>query len=56
MRYGEILEQIPSGNSIYSAMIYTDNLRGAAATDVYTFRGDSQGEVFEPRFTVHGFR
>jgi alpha-L-rhamnosidase len=32
------------------------NLREAKATDVYTLRGDSRGERYEPRFTYHGFR
>ncbi|TWT91074.1 Bacterial alpha-L-rhamnosidase [Pseudobythopirellula maris] len=32
-----------------------DNLRGAKATDYYTLRGDGR-EVYEPRFTYHGFR
>lgn len=36
--------------------VYTANLRGAAATDRYTFRGDGKPEVFEPHFTYHGFR
>ncbi|MFJ9411179.1 family 78 glycoside hydrolase catalytic domain [Streptomyces sp. NPDC101393] len=31
-------------------------LRGAAATDRYTLRGDTDGEQWEPRFTFHGFR
>jgi alpha-L-rhamnosidase len=35
--------------------LYVDNLRRAQATDVYTAGGE-QTEVFEPRFTVHGFR
>jgi len=36
--------------------IYVANLRGAKATDRYTLRGDPAGEVYEPRFTYHGFR
>ena len=32
------------------------NLRTARATDHYTLRGEAAGEVFEPRFTFHGFR
>ena len=36
-------------------MIYTDNLRAAKQTDVYTFRGGGV-ETFEPHFTYHGFR
>lgn len=47
LRHAEVLN--PDGT------IYTANLRGAAATDRYTFRGD-EVETFEPRFTYHGFR
>lgn len=36
--------------------IYTDNLREARCTDQYVLRGTGQVEVFEPRFTFHGFR
>jgi len=36
-------------------MLYTANLRSAKATDVYTLKGDGP-EVWEPRFTYHGFR
>jgi alpha-L-rhamnosidase len=35
--------------------LYTTNLRGARATDSYTFKGEGE-EVWEPRFTFHGFR
>ena len=35
--------------------LYTASLRSARQTDAYTFRGDGE-EVFEPRFTAHGFR
>lgn len=47
IRYAEELN--PDGT------VYTANLRGAKATDYYTFSAD--GEVtFEPTFTFHGFR
>ncbi|MHB8972279.1 MAG: family 78 glycoside hydrolase catalytic domain [Pirellulaceae bacterium] len=39
--------------------LYMDNLRGAKVTDLYTLRGQEQGqavETYEPRFTYHGFR
>ena len=36
-------------------MLYTANLRSAKATDVYTLKGDGP-EIWEPRFTYHGFR
>jgi len=35
--------------------IYTENLRDARATDVYILKGDGE-EVYEPRFTFHGFQ
>jgi alpha-L-rhamnosidase len=35
--------------------IYTTNLRFARATDSYVLKGDGE-EVYEPRFTFHGFR
>ncbi len=47
LRHGEMVE--PDGS------LYVDNLRSAKATDCYICRGEP-GEVFEPRFTFHGFR
>ncbi len=47
LRFGEMLN--PDGT------LYTANLRTARATDYYTLRGDGE-EVWEPRFTFHGFR
>jgi alpha-L-rhamnosidase len=47
LRFAEVLDA--KGN------IYTDNLRGATATDVYTFKGEGV-EVWETKFTFHGFR
>ncbi len=47
MRFAEILE--PSGG------IYTENLRSARQTDTYILKGIGL-EVWEPRFTFHGFR
>ncbi|MCE5266456.1 MAG: glycoside hydrolase family 78 protein [Planctomycetaceae bacterium] len=47
LRFAEMLN--PDGT------IYTTNLRGARATDTYVLRGDGE-EVWQPRFTFHGFR
>jgi alpha-L-rhamnosidase len=47
IRHAEALD--PQGG------LYTANLRSATQTDSYTFRGEGS-EVFEPRFTTHGFR
>lgn len=33
-----------------------ENLRTAEVTDLYTLKGDSNGETWEPKFVVHGFR
>ncbi len=47
IRHAEALE--PDGT------IYTTNLRFARAKDSYTLKGEGE-EVYEPRFTFHGFR
>ncbi len=47
LRFAEMLN--PDGT------IYTTNLRGARCTDQYVFKGGGE-EVYEPRFTFHGFR
>ncbi len=47
MRFAEMLND--------NGTIYTENLRGADATDRYTLKGDGM-ELWEPRFTFHGFR
>jgi alpha-L-rhamnosidase len=47
LRFAEMLN--PDGT------IYTANLRNARATDVYTLKGGNE-EIWEPRFTFHGFR
>ncbi|MFA6241677.1 MAG: family 78 glycoside hydrolase catalytic domain [Candidatus Hydrogenedentales bacterium] len=35
--------------------LYLDNIRGAKVTDEYVLKGSGK-EVFEPRFTYHGYR
>ncbi len=47
LRFAEVLNKDGS--------IYTANLRGAKATDYYTFGADGSG-TYESRFTFHGFR
>ncbi|MFA7344036.1 MAG: family 78 glycoside hydrolase catalytic domain [Terrimicrobiaceae bacterium] len=47
IRHSEVLN--PDGS------LYTENLRLAKATDYYTCKGGGE-EVWEPRFTFHGFR
>lgn len=48
LRYGEMCYK--------NGEIYIENLRPAANTDVYVFRGEEEGEEFLPSFTFHGFR
>jgi alpha-L-rhamnosidase len=48
IRYAEMLH--PDGR------LMTENLRKARATDYYTCSGDPNGEVYQPRFTFHGFQ
>jgi alpha-L-rhamnosidase len=47
LRHAETLN--PDGS------LFMANLRGAQVTDVYTLKGQGM-EVYEPRFTYHGFR
>jgi alpha-L-rhamnosidase len=47
LRHAEMLN--PDGT------LYITNLRAARATDHYTLKGEGE-EVWEPRFTFHGFR
>ena len=47
LRHAEVLDKDGS--------IYIENLRTARATDSYTLKGEGT-EVWEPRFTFHGFR
>jgi alpha-L-rhamnosidase len=47
LRFAEVLK--PDG------MIFTENLREARATDSYVLNGQGE-EVWQPRFTFHGFR
>jgi alpha-L-rhamnosidase len=47
LRYAETLNADGTVNQ--------DNLRGATATDVYMLRGEGE-EIWEPRFTYHGYR
>jgi alpha-L-rhamnosidase len=47
LRHAEMLN--PDGT------LYTKNLRSASSVDHYTCKGES-GEVWQPRFTFHGFR
>ena len=39
-----------------NGMINRENIRGAKSRDIYTLRGGGEEEVYEPRFTYHGFR
>ena len=47
LKFAEVLDK--EGN------FYIANLRAAKATDVYILKGNGE-EIYEPRFTFHGFR
>ena len=47
LRYAELLDE--------NGMINTIPNRGAKATDTYILKGEGE-EIYEPRFTYHGFR
>jgi alpha-L-rhamnosidase len=48
LRFGEKLH--PDGR------LMTENLRMARSTDTYILKGAKDGEVWEPKFTFHGFQ
>ena len=58
LHHGEILQHagIPGLKNADPKRVYYGNLRSAKATDVYTCRGDADGETWHPRLTYHGFR
>ncbi len=59
LRFAEMLNHADAGVDGCdgpAGTIYTENLRIARAADVYTFRGNEEGETYCPIFTYHGFR
>ncbi|PYT31517.1 MAG: hypothetical protein DMG57_04900, partial [Acidobacteria bacterium] len=47
LRHAETLQE--------NGELYVENLRSAQATDIFTLKGNGK-EIWEPRFTYHGFR
>lgn len=47
LRFAEVMEHGELG---------TRPLRSARCTDTYIFKGDENGELYQPHFTFHGFR
>lgn len=47
MRFAETVQD--------NGMIYLENIRGAEVTDTYVLKG-GETEIWQPRFTYHGFR
>lgn len=56
LRFAEMLNDASGTGNGPEGTLYTANLRSAKATDYYTMKGNSEGEVYQPRFTYHGFR
>lgn len=59
VRHAEVLDAGPGSGLTTSGerpFLYTESLRHARCTDEYILAGDPDGELAEPRFTVHGFR
>lgn len=57
LRYGEAIntdELVNKDDAV--GTVWTENLLTAEATDYYVLKGDEEGEVFEPKYTFHGFR
>lgn len=56
LRFAEMLNDASGTGDGPEGTLYTANLRSAKATDYYTMKGDPEGEIYQPRFTYHGFR
>lgn len=57
LRYGEALNTETMSNTDDAVgTVWTENLLTAEATDYYVLKGAPEGEVYEPKFTYHGFR
>ena len=57
LRYGEAINAEDLVNKDDAAgTVWTENLLTAEATDYYVLNGAEEGEVFEPKYTFHGFR
>lgn len=57
LRYGEALNtETMSNRDDAIGTVWTENLLTAEAADYYVLKGDSDSEIFEPKFTYHGFR
>lgn len=56
LRYGEIRYPDLPEYAKNAGMILTENYRDAESLDRIILRGDPEGEVYQPRFTFHGFR
>lgn len=54
MRYGEVKYPDLDQYSKNKKMVMLENMRAAMVRDIYYCKGDN--DVFEPRFTFHGFR
>jgi alpha-L-rhamnosidase len=54
LQHAEVKMHLPFGKA--DGSLYYGSLRNAKATDVYTMKGADEGEVYEPKFTNHGFR
>ncbi|CAF1345761.1 unnamed protein product [Adineta ricciae] len=56
VRHAEILVQPVASTNVATRNLYIENLRNATASDIYILRGEPLGDIYEPTFTVHGFR
>lgn len=54
--YPDLPEYQNMNGSSMVGMILTENYRSALSTDTYTLNGNKKGEIYQPRFTFHGYR
>lgn len=56
IRYAEILYPDLPEYAGRTGTMMVENLRDADCTDIYTFAGNPDGEIYMPRFTFRGYR
>lgn len=56
LRYAEVLYPDMPEYAGNQGKMMLENYRDATSTDIYVCRGDEDGEIYQPRFTFHGYR
>lgn len=56
IRYAEVLYPHMPEYADNEGQMMLENYRDATSTDIYICSGEAEGEIYQPRFTFHGYR